>query len=78
MVGGRRFHNSPPRYRDQARRFAEADLVRLHADVVEADGALKQGGRGDAVLAALVTRIASASEPGRPPGSRMRARARGA
>lgn len=57
---GLRFDWQARRYRDQARRFAPEALSGIHAELVEADGALKQGGRGDTVLTRVVARIGEA------------------
>jgi DNA polymerase-3 subunit delta len=57
---GLRFDWQARRYRDQARRFTEEGLGRIHGDLVEADSAIKQGGAGDLVLARVVARIAEA------------------
>jgi DNA polymerase-3 subunit delta len=62
-AAGLRFDWQARRYVEQARRFAEEDLAALHADVVEADRTLKQGGAGDVVLSIVVTRIAAAAAP---------------
>lgn len=55
---GLRFDWQVRAYREQARRFELAELVRLHEQVVEADRALKSGGTGDVVLSVLVASIA--------------------
>jgi DNA polymerase-3 subunit delta len=55
---GLRFDWQARRYRDQARRFTEDGLGRIHGELVEADRALKQGGSGEPVLARVVARIA--------------------
>jgi DNA polymerase III subunit delta len=55
---GLRFDWQARRYRDQARRFTDDGLGRIHGDLVEADRALKQGGSGEPVLARVVSRIA--------------------
>jgi DNA polymerase III subunit delta len=57
---GLRFDWQARRYRDQARRFAPEALSTIHGDLVEADQALKQGGRGDTVLVRVVARIGEA------------------
>ena len=57
---GLRFDWQARRYRDQARRFAPEALSAIHAELVEADRALKQGGRGDTVLVKVVARIGEA------------------
>lgn len=59
---GLRFDWQARRYRDQARRFTEEGLGRIHGDLVEADAALKQGGSGEPVLARVVARIGEAAE----------------
>ena len=61
---GLRFDWQARRYRDQARRFAPAELVRAHAQVVEADRQLKSGGAGVAdelVLETLVVSVVGAA-----------------
>ena len=63
-AAGLRFEWQGRRYRDQARQFAREDLLRLHADVVEADRVLKTGGPGDVVLPVLVAKLASAGDRG--------------
>jgi DNA polymerase III delta subunit len=63
-AAGLRFDWQARRYRDQARRFAPAQLRALHAAVAEADGLIKQGGAGDVILTMVVSRIASAGERG--------------
>jgi DNA polymerase III subunit delta len=55
---GLRFDWQARRYRDQARRFTEEGLGRIHGELVEADRALKQGGSGEPVLVRVVARIA--------------------
>jgi DNA polymerase-3 subunit delta len=57
---GLRFDWQARRYRDQARRFSPEALSGLHAELVEADRSLKQGGRGDTVLTRVVARIGEA------------------
>jgi DNA polymerase-3 subunit delta len=57
---GLRFDWQARRYRDQARRFTPDALSAVHAELVEADRALKQGGRGDSVLVKVVARIGEA------------------
>ncbi len=54
---GLRFDWQARRYRDQARRFTPQALSAIHAELVEADRALKQGGRGDTVLVKVVASI---------------------
>jgi DNA polymerase-3 subunit delta len=75
-AAGLRFDWQARRYVEQARRFSEEDLARLHGDVVEADRSLKQGGPGDVVLSMVVSRIASTGAQRGPAraGDRMRAR----
>jgi len=61
---GLRFDWQARRYRDQARRFAPAELVRAHAQVVEADRQLKSGGSGvadEVVLETLVVSVVGAA-----------------
>jgi DNA polymerase-3 subunit delta len=55
---GLRFDWQARRYRDQARRFTEEGLGRIHGELVEADRALKQGGSREPVLVRVVARIA--------------------
>ncbi len=62
-AAGLRFDWQAKRYREQARRFSLEELVQLHAQVVEADRALKSGASGDVVLSVLIGRIAG--EPAR-------------
>ncbi|MGH2712113.1 MAG: DNA polymerase III subunit delta [Actinomycetota bacterium] len=62
---GLRFDWQAKRYVEQARRFEEEDLSDIHAQLVEADGILKQGGAGDVVLPQLVARIAGGQAPRR-------------
>ena len=57
---GLRFDWQARRYRDQAKRFAPGALSMIHGELVEADRALKQGGRGDTVLVKVVSRIGEA------------------
>ncbi|MGH2738153.1 MAG: DNA polymerase III subunit delta [Actinomycetota bacterium] len=57
---GLRFDWQARRYRDQAWRFAPEALSGIHAELVEADGALKQGGSGDTVLTRVVARVGEA------------------
>lgn len=57
-AAGLRFDWQARRYREQAARYAPEDLRALHERVIEADGLLKQGGRGDVVLPIVVTAIA--------------------
>ncbi|MGH2673979.1 MAG: DNA polymerase III subunit delta [Actinomycetota bacterium] len=59
---GLRFDWQARRYRDQARRFTPDGLARLHAELVGADQALKQGGSGETVLTTVVSRIAVQEE----------------
>ena len=58
---GLRFDWQARRYRDQARRFSTEALSAIHAELVEADRSLKQGGRGDTVLVKVVARVGEAS-----------------
>jgi DNA polymerase III subunit delta len=58
-AAGLRFDWQARRYRDQAGRFTSDQLAAFHADLVEADRLLKQGGTGDVVLPMVVARIAS-------------------
>jgi DNA polymerase-3 subunit delta len=62
-AAGLRFDWQARRYREQARRFSLEELVRIHAQVVEADRALKSGASDDVVLPVLIGRIAG--EPAR-------------
>lgn len=55
---GLRFDWQARRYRDQARRFAMDELVRLHERLVWADRALKSGASEDLVLPIVVAEIA--------------------
>ena len=59
-AAGLRFDWQARRYLEQATRYSEEDLARLHGDLVDADETLKQGGSGEVVLPVLVTRIAAA------------------
>ena len=45
-------------YQSQARRFSMAELIAIHARLVDADRALKLGADGDVVLSSLVAAIA--------------------
>jgi DNA polymerase III delta subunit len=58
-AAGLRFDWQARRYREQAARFSEDELVDLHARAGEADRLLKMGGTGDVVLTMLVSRIAA-------------------
>ena len=58
-----RFDWQARRYREQARRFSLEELVHIHAEIVEADRALKSGASEDVVLPVLIGRIAG--EPAR-------------
>jgi DNA polymerase-3 subunit delta len=58
-AAGLRFDWQARRYRDQADRFTSDQLAGFHADLVEADRLLKQGGTGDVILPMVVTRVAS-------------------
>ena len=62
-AAGLRFDWQARRYRDQARHFSLEELVQIHAEVVEADRALKSGAGEDVVLPVLIGRIAA--EPAR-------------
>lgn len=62
-AAGLRFEWQAKRYREQARRFSLEELVELHAEVVEADRAMKSGASDDVVLPVLIGRIAG--EPAR-------------
>jgi DNA polymerase-3 subunit delta len=64
-AAGLRFEWQARRYREQARRFAPGELAGLHAQVVEADRALKSGGSEDVVLSVLVAAIAGPEGEGR-------------
>ena len=57
-AAGLRFDWQARRFREQAARFSEGDLVEAHARVVEADRALKSGADEDVILALLVAGIA--------------------
>lgn len=59
-AAGLRFDWQARRYREQASRYSEEELGRLHAAVAEADRLLKLGGAGEVVLPAVVHRIAAA------------------
>jgi DNA polymerase III delta subunit len=61
-AAGLRFDWQARRYLEQARRYSEDGLARLHGDLVEADETLKQGGAGEVVLPVLVTRIAALAD----------------
>ncbi len=58
-AAGLRFDWQARRYRDQARHFSLEELVQIHAEVVEADRALKSGAGEDVVLPVLIGRIAA-------------------
>jgi DNA polymerase III subunit delta len=63
-AAGLRFDWQARRYREQARRFAPDELVRAHAQVVEADRQLKSGGAGvadEVVLETLVVSVIGAA-----------------
>ena len=64
-AAGLRFDWQARRYVEQSRRFPDGELESIHADVVEADRLLKQGGTGDVVLPGLVSRIAGGAQAGR-------------
>lgn len=53
-----RFEWQARRYRDQAKRFSQAELVALHGRVAWADRALKSGATEDVVMPILVAEIA--------------------
>lgn len=57
-AAGLRFDWQARRYREQARRFSLEELVQIHAQVVEADRALKSGASDEVVLPVLIGRIA--------------------
>lgn len=61
-AAGLRFDWQVRRYRQQAGRFSEEELRRLHGSLVETDRLLKMGASGGVVLPVLVTRIAA--DPG--------------
>lgn len=63
-AAGLRFDWQARRYRDQAKRFAPAQLRAVHAAVAEADALIKQGGAGDVILTMVVSRIAAAGDRG--------------
>lgn len=56
---GLRFEWQARRYRDQAKRFSQVELVALHGRVAWADRALKSGATEDVVMPILVAEIAS-------------------
>lgn len=58
-AAGLRFEWQARRYRDQARRFSLEELVQIHAEIVEADRALKSGADAEVVLPLLLGRIAA-------------------
>jgi DNA polymerase-3 subunit delta len=60
---GLRFDWQARRYQEQARRFAPGELVRAHAQVVEADRQLKSGGAGVADEVVLETLVVSVVGP---------------
>ena len=62
-AAGLRFDWQARRYREQARRFSLEELVHIHAEIVEADRAMKSGASEDVVLPVLIGRIAG--EPAR-------------
>ena len=62
-AAGLRFDWQARRYREQARRFSLEELVQIHAEIVEADRAMKSGASEDVVLPVLIGRIAG--EPAR-------------
>jgi DNA polymerase-3 subunit delta len=58
-AAGLRFEWQARRYREQARRFSLEELVAIHAEIVEADRALKSGADAEIVLPVLLGRIAA-------------------
>ncbi len=58
-AAGLRFEWQARRFREQARRFSLEELVGIHAEIVEADRALKSGADGGIVLPVLLGRIAA-------------------
>jgi DNA polymerase-3 subunit delta len=58
-AAGLRFDWQGRRYREDARRFTMEELIRLHAEVVEADRVMKSGSPGDVVLPVLVAKLAA-------------------
>jgi DNA polymerase-3 subunit delta len=60
-TAGLRFDWQARRYVQQARRFTEDELARLHECAVDADRMLKVGAQGEVVLPMLVARIAGPS-----------------
>jgi len=58
-AAGLRFEWQARRYREQARRFSLEELVAIHAEIVEADRALKSGADAGIVLPLLLGRIAA-------------------
>jgi DNA polymerase III delta subunit len=63
-AAGLRFDWQARRYRDQAKRFAPAQLRALHGEVAEADALIKQGGAGDVILTMVVSKISAAGDRG--------------
>jgi DNA polymerase-3 subunit delta len=59
---GLRYDWQVRRYREQARRFSTESLASLHAQVVQADRALKGGAPGEVVLGSLVAVMAGERE----------------
>jgi DNA polymerase-3 subunit delta len=58
-AAGLRFDWQARRYQQQARNFSLERLVAIHAQIVEADRALKSGATGDVVMPALIAEIAA-------------------
>ncbi len=56
---GLRFEWQARRYQQQAANFTLDDLIRIHDEVTDADGALKSGGTPDVVMPALIVSIAA-------------------
>jgi DNA polymerase-3 subunit delta len=57
-AAGLRYEWQVRRYREQAGRFSPQQLIRLHAQLVECDRAVKGGAPGDVVLPSLVAAMA--------------------
>jgi DNA polymerase III delta subunit len=57
---GLRFDWQARRYQQQARNFTMEQLVSLHGQIAETDGALKSGAPGDVVMPVLIAAIAAA------------------
>jgi DNA polymerase-3 subunit delta len=62
-AAGLRFEWQGRRYREQARGFSMRELLRLHAELVEADRVLKSGAPGDVLLPAVVSTVAMREGP---------------